>query len=166
MPRVLTLVFCAALAATSAAGEGAATAVEAAAFSVITGGQADLDALRHLNRPLVIFADSADDPAYLEQMRLIEGRWPELADRDVTVIVDTDPAAVSAIRTKLRPRGFAMVLIDKDGTVALRKPFPWDVRELMRAIDRMPDRREEIRNRRAAETTRTQGTGPLPGGSE
>jgi Domain of unknown function (DUF4174) len=149
MPRVLTLVFFAALAATAAAGEGTATAVEAAAFSAIAGGQADLDALRHLKRPIVVFADSPDDPAFMEQMRLIEARWPELAVRDVAVISDTDPVAASAIREKLRPRGFMVVLIDKDGTVALRKPFPWDTRELMRMIDRMPDRREEIRNTRA-----------------
>jgi Domain of unknown function (DUF4174) len=166
MSRVLILLFCAALAASAATGEGAATAVEAAAFSAITGGQADLDALRHLNRPIVVFADSPDDPAFTEQMRLIEGRWPELADRDVVVIADTDPAAASAIRTKLRPRGFMLVLIDKDGTVALRKPFPWDVRELMRAIDRMPDRREEIRNRRADEAALGQGSGPLPDASQ
>jgi hypothetical protein len=149
MSRVLTLVFCAALAATAVAGEGVAAAVEAAAFSAITGSQADLDALRHLNRPIVVFADSPDDPAFTEQMRLIAERWPELAVRDVVVITDTDPAAASAIREKLRPRGFMVVLIDKDGMVALRKPFPWDTRELMRMIDRMPDRREEIRNTRA-----------------
>jgi Domain of unknown function (DUF4174) len=150
MPRVLTLVFCAALAATAAVGEGTATAVGAAAFSAVAADQADLDALRHAKRPIVVFADSPDDPAFTEQMRLIEARWPELAVRDVVVITDTDPAAASAIREKLRPRGFMLVLIDKDGTVALRKPFPWDARELMRMVDRMPDRREEIRNTRAA----------------
>ncbi len=150
MSRVLTLVFCAAIAATTAAGEGTATAVDPAAFSAIAGGQADLDALRHAKRPIVVFADSPDDPAFAEQMRLVESRWPELAVRDVVVITDTDPAARSAIREKLRPRGFMVVLIDKDGTVALRKPFPWDTRELMRMIDRMPDRREEMRNTRAA----------------
>jgi hypothetical protein len=32
-----------------------------------------------------------------------------------------------------------MALIGKDGRVALRKPFPWDVRELSRTIDRMDD---------------------------
>lgn len=166
MRAMMSLVLSALIAASAAAGEGMATQVTPPAFSVTAAVDADLGSMRGAKRPLVIFADSADDPAYLEQMRLIEGRWPELADRDVAVIADTDPAAASAIRTKLRPRGFAMVLIDKDGTVALRKPFPWDVRELMRAIDRMPDRREEVRNLRAAETALRQGTGPLPEASE
>lgn len=99
-------------------------------------------------RPVVVFADTPADPAFAEQMQLLESRWPELAERDVVVITDTDPAAETPARQTLRPRGFALVLVAKDGTVALRKPFPWDVRELTRAIDRMPMRREEIRARR------------------
>jgi len=35
--------------------------------------------------------------------------------------------------------------MDKDGSVALRKPSPWSVREISRAIDKMPSRREEMR---------------------
>ena len=34
--------------------------------------------------------------------------------------------------------------MDKDGQVKLRKPFPWDVREISRAIDKFPLRRQEI----------------------
>ena len=81
-------------------------------------------------------------------MRLLEAFWSELEDRDVVVITDTDPGANSAIREKLRPRGFMLVLIGKDGQIVLRKPTPWDVRELSRTIDKLPLRREEIRNRR------------------
>ena len=99
-------------------------------------------------RPVVVFADTPADPAFREQMQLLESRWPELAERDVVVITDTDPKAATPVRQTLRPRGFALVLIGKDGTIALRKPSPWDVRELMRAIDRMPMRREEIRAQR------------------
>lgn len=101
-----------------------------------------------LKRPVVVFADTPADPAFAEQMRLLEEFWPELAERDVVVITDTDPARESDARTRLRPRGFMFVLIDKDGTVAQRKPFPWSVREISRAIDKMPTRREELRSRR------------------
>jgi hypothetical protein len=38
------------------------------------------------------------------------------------------------------------VLIGKDGRVAQRKPSPWDVREIERAIDKMPLRQQEIRD--------------------
>jgi hypothetical protein len=120
-----------------------------AAMPVVPAAEADLAALKHAARPLVVFADTPDDPAFAEQIRLLSLRWSELAERGVVVIADTDPEAASAVRTALRPRGFSLVLIDRDGLVALRKPFPWDARELMRAIDRMPDRREELRNDRA-----------------
>ncbi|MEM9709036.1 MAG: DUF4174 domain-containing protein [Pseudomonadota bacterium] len=38
-----------------------------------------------------------------------------------------------------------LTLIGKDGTVKLRKPRAWDVRELSRSIDKMPLRQDEIR---------------------
>lgn len=54
------------------------------------------------------------------------------------------------MRQRLRPRGFMLVLIGKDGGVKLRKPVPWDVREISRSIDKFPLRQQEIRDRRAA----------------
>lgn len=116
-------------------------------FIPVPASGISLDALHWKARPVVVFADSPADPAFGEQLRLLEERWPELAERDVVVITDTDPATPSVIRDKLRPRGFMLVLIDKSGQVVLRKPFPWDVRELGRAIDRLPQRQEELRNR-------------------
>lgn len=71
-----------------------------------------------------------------------------LEERDVVVLTDTDPSARAPLRQKLRPRGFALVVIDKDGGVKLRKPTPWSVRELTRTIDKMPTREQEVRERR------------------
>jgi hypothetical protein len=122
---------------------------ESVGFSPVLGSDADLASYLHKARPVIVFADTPDDPAFSEQMRLLAARWEEMAKQDVVVIFDTDPSNPSAVRQRLRPRGFMLVLIDKSGQVALRKPFPWDAREIMRAIDRMPDRREEIRNRKA-----------------
>lgn len=101
-------------------------------------------------RPVVVFADTPADPRFVEQMTLLESRIDDLAVRDVVVIVDTDPDARSELRTKLRPRGFMMVIVGKDGGVKLRKPSPWSVREITRQIDKMPLRQEEIRLKRAA----------------
>lgn len=36
------------------------------------------------------------------------------------------------------------MIIDKDGQVKARKPLPWDAREITRAIDKFPLRRQEI----------------------
>jgi hypothetical protein len=71
-----------------------------------------------------------------------------LRTRDVVVLTDTDPAARSPLRQKLRPRGFMLVLVGKDGGVKLRKPLPWTVREITRTIDKMPIRQREVEERR------------------
>ena len=105
----------------------------------------DLSDFLWVNRPIVVLADSPEDPRFMEQMRLLNKRLPELKDRDVVVITDTDPSAETKLRQKLRPRGFMLVLIGKDGGIKLRKPFPWNVREISRVIDKMPMRQQEMR---------------------
>ena len=100
-----------------------------------------------VKRPLVVFADSPDDPNFIRQLQLLERNPSDLSDRDVLVITDTDPAGKSAIRQKLRPRGFSLVVMDKDGQAKLRKPLPWDVREITHAIDKFPLVRQEALDR-------------------
>ncbi len=100
-------------------------------------------------RPVVVFADTAADPRFTKQLELLDARLDALADRDVVIITDTDPGELSELRRKLRPRGFMLALVGKDGQVKLRKPAPWDVRELTRVIDKMPLRQQELRDRRA-----------------
>ncbi len=96
-------------------------------------------------RPVVVFADTPADPAFQQQMTLLTARIDELVDRDVVIIFDTTRTDISDVRRKLRPRGFMLTLIGKDGGIKLRKPFPWDVRELTRSIDKMPLRKQELR---------------------
>jgi hypothetical protein len=99
-------------------------------------------------RPLVVFAQSQLDPLFIEQLDLLQSRIEELAERDIIIITDTDPQNPSALRTALRPRAFMLTLIGKDGRTAMRKPAPYDVRELSRTIDKMPMRQQEIIDRR------------------
>ena len=66
----------------------------------------------------------------------------------MVVLTDTDPSARSALRLKLRPRGFMLVIIGLDGDVKLLKPFAWDVREISRSIDKMPLRKRELREKK------------------
>jgi hypothetical protein len=99
-------------------------------------------------RPIVVFAQSENDPQFQRQMTLLLERVDELSERDVVIITDTDPDALTDVRQQLRPRGFMLALLGKDGQVKLRKPAPWDVRELSRSIDKMPMRQQEIRDRR------------------
>ncbi|MCF2871941.1 DUF4174 domain-containing protein [Octadecabacter sp. G9-8] len=109
----------------------------------------DIDDFIWLARPVVVFADTPNDPRFRQQMELLAARPDDLADRDVVILTDTDPDARSDLRLRLRPRGFMMVLIGKDGQIELRKPAPWDVREITRSIDKMPLREQEVEDRRA-----------------
>jgi hypothetical protein len=106
-----------------------------------------LEEFHWIKRPIVVFADTPADPRFQEQMALLMARPEPLIERDVVIIIDTDPRAKSAARQTLRPRGFVLTLIGKDGGVFQRKPFAWDVREIIRSIDKMPIRKQEIRDR-------------------
>ena len=119
------------------------TAQTAEPALVVAASEVVLADLIWLKRPVVVFADSPNDPSFVRQMQLLLRNPEDLIDRDVLVITDTDPAGNSAIRQKLRPRGFSLVLMDKDGQAKLRKPLPWDVREISRAIDKFPLRMQE-----------------------
>lgn len=124
--------------------------VESSVFS--TANDATLDSFLWVARPIIVFADSPADPRFQQQLDLLKEGEAILADRDVVVLTDTDPAAKSALRIKLRPRGFQMVLIDKDGGVKLRKPLPRTVREITRIIDTTPLRLREVEELRKNRT--------------
>lgn len=130
------------------------TPAPATGVAPVTASDVVWDDLMYLKRPVVIFADSPNDPNFIRQMELIARDTGQLAARDVIVITDSDPAARSDVRRKLRPRGFSLVLLDKDLRPVIRKPLPWDVREITNAIDKFPLRRQEIQ----------QGTGRAVGG--
>jgi len=119
---------------------------------IMSGETADLSEFKWIKRPLVVFADSPADPRYVQQMEYISDRLEDLEDRDVVVLTDTDPDADSALRERLHPRGFMLVLIGKDGTIYLRKPLPWDVREISRTIDKLPMRQQEVEERRSGDS--------------
>lgn len=118
-------------------------------LQIFEAADADLEEFKWTHRPVVVFADSPADPRFTEQIEMLTERPAELIERDVVVITDTDPDAESAVRRKLRPRGFQLTLIGKDGQVKLRKPSPWSAREISRSIDKMPLRQREIREQKA-----------------
>ena len=133
-------------------------ASEASDLSVVERWQADpatffdgadivLEELRFIARPLIVFADSPNDPDFIEQVRLIEADLSAMAVRDVILILDTDTVNRSDLRNQVRPRGFSLVVMDKDGRVNTRKASPWATREISRQIDTQPLRQQEIRER-------------------
>lgn len=130
---------------TEVVNEPVAEAADAPALPIVDSADVTLDDFLWVKRPIVVFADAAADPRFVEQMRFLESDIEELLLRDVVVMTDTDRKSGSALRKKLRPRGFMLALIDKDGEVKLRKPAPWTVREITRSIDKWPTRQQEIR---------------------
>jgi hypothetical protein len=116
----------------------------------VQAGDVVLSDLLYVNRAVIVFADSPNDPNFIRQMELLARDPAALAERDALLIVDTDPDARSEIRLKFRPRGFSLVLMEKDGTATIRKPLPWDLREITNAIDKFPLRRQEVLERNPA----------------
>ena len=138
-PLVLTALFTGAAAGQSAPEPGMSVLFEEAFTE-------DLSQFQWKKRPVIVFADSENDPAFVEQLELLHASERDLLERDVIVLTDTDPDARNPLRLKMRPRGFMLVLVGKDGGIKQRKPFPWSVREITRSIDKMPMRQREIRD--------------------
>jgi len=127
-----------------------ARAEEVIAFAPVAAAEVVEGDLLYVLRPVIVFADSPNDPAFIRQMELLTRSYDEFAARDVILITDTDPAHPSALRKKLRPRGFSLVLMDKDWKPSIRKPLPWDGREIVNSIDKMPIARSEALERNPA----------------
>ena len=127
-----------------------ARAEEVIAFAPVAAAEVVEGDLLYVLRPVIVFADSPNDPAFIRQMELLARYHAELQARDVILITDTDPANPSSLRKKLRPRGFSLVLMDKDWKPSIRKPLPWDGREIVNSIDKMPIARTEALERNPA----------------
>ncbi len=137
-------------AADGAATDNAAERWQAEPTTIFDASEIELDDFLWLARPVIVFAETERNPDFQRQVQLLQARIGELVERDVVVITDADPSADTELRRKLRPRGFMLAIVGKDGQVKLRKPSPWDVREITRSIDKMPLRQQEIRDRRSA----------------
>ncbi len=149
MKPLLSLVLTALFAASLALAEDAETSDLRDAWDSISMQESDnLNDFLWIARPIVVFADSPADPRFEQQMALLEAGADALKERDIVVLVDTAPAEKGALRKELRPRGFMLALIGKDGGVKLRKASPWNVREISRVIDKMPSRQREVEERR------------------
>lgn len=90
----------------AARSEAPANERPASELRVLPASEADPAEFMWQARPVVIFADTAADPAFTEQLAAVQRDPMPLLLRDVVVITDTDPAANSPWRRQLRPRDF------------------------------------------------------------
>lgn len=114
------------------------------AFAMLPTAVTDLDAFRWKNRPVLLFAPSPDDPAYVEQSASFIAAAEGLLERDIVVLSDTEPREDGALRRRFDVQGFEVLLVGKDGGVKLRKQTPISAEELFAEIDSMPMRRREM----------------------
>ena len=131
--------------------------------------QQTLSTLVDRNRVLLLFAPTALDGRYCQQLDAFEHHEADLRNRDVVVIPliqQAGPRNLSpALRTLQPPRisddeqltirrrfhiaatEFAVILLGKDGGEKLRSTTPITIARLNRTIDAMPMRKEEMRKR-------------------
>ncbi|MEL7258106.1 MAG: DUF4174 domain-containing protein [Pseudomonadota bacterium] len=148
MLRAIITSFLILTAGSLSADESAETSKTTPSEIIFPGESVDLSEFVWKNRPLVVFADSPEDPRFIQQMAFLNEGLDDLRERDVIILTDPNKDSGSALREQLHPRGFMLALIGKDGRIFLRKPLPWDVREITRAIDKLPTRQQEVRDRR------------------
>jgi len=116
-----------------------------------------LDGFLFDTRPLLLFSDTASDPIYEQQLKLLSGDDCGLFKRNVTVInvveneVNTidgytlSPGQSAKFRDQYQADGYKrlIVLVGKDGEVKLRAHMPLSSHDLFKLIDLMPTRRAE-----------------------
>ncbi|SIS91174.1 protein of unknown function [Roseivivax lentus] len=117
---------------------------EAAEFRPLDPGRADFADLRWQARIVVVLADDAADAAFCDQMARLRSAGAGLAERDIIVFTDTDPATRGPLGTRLSDGPFTALLIGKDGGTKRRESAPLAIDDLFATIDAMPMRRREM----------------------
>jgi hypothetical protein len=100
-------------------------------------------------RVLLIAAPASDDPGLVAQAQALNGWRSGAADRDLTTVEiaghtvtgSSDTAAALRAKYRLPTASFMVVLIGKDGHVAIRSFHPIAPATLAGIIDAMPMRR-------------------------
>ena len=122
-----------------------ASILVAAATMPAEAGVGRLDMLKGKARPLVVLSDSRDDPRVARQISAIDHTRAAVTERDIRVLEETRPGGPLRRRLGVARRGFAVVLVGKDGGVKKVWHDPVDPKAIFTIIDRMPMRREEMK---------------------
>ncbi|MBM0748455.1 DUF4174 domain-containing protein [Pantoea eucrina] len=109
-------------------------------FRTLSPASTSLDSYRWKQRPVVIFAPSAQDADYVRQLTLLQQHQQALRERDMVVLSDIRPADNGVLRKALNPAGFEIVLVGKDGGMKLRQTTPVSADALLSLVDSMPMR--------------------------
>jgi hypothetical protein len=122
----------------------------------------ELSEYRWQNRILLVFAPSADFPAYRRYVQEIEGQRQGIQERDLLILRILEQGQSFRGGALLRPEAAAslvqrfgvrrgetrVVLIGKDGGVKLDRAALVPMAEIFGLIDSMPMRRQELKEKR------------------
>ena len=112
--------------------------------------------LRGRSRVVIVFAPDARDPALAAERAALHALTAAADDRDLSVaeVIGAQTSALANGAADLRrrfhapPSRFKVVLIGKDGHLALESARPLPADALAATIDAMPMRQDEMRQRR------------------
>ena len=110
--------------------------------------RSSLDSLKALHgsaRPVVVLSDSRDDPRVAKQISALDHTRPDLDDRNIKVLTEAHPGSKLRKTLGVAERGFAVVLVGKDGSVKKVWRDPVDPKSIFTIIDAMPMRQKEMR---------------------
>ena len=122
-------------------------------------GDNQLKAYLWKNRPLILFSQSPDSPAYRPVLDSLSAYQDEIAERHMVIIeifenglVRSDGKYDSQLNAMTLRQYFSAqkgqltsILIGKDGTLKLRQKYRLHLVEIFSVIDRMPMRQQEMR---------------------
>ena len=118
------------------------------AVGAVTPASAGPDALRALlnrARPVVVLSDAPDDPRVARQVSALDRVRPALDERNIAVLREAGPGGPLREALGVAERGFAVVLVGKDGSVKHVWHDTVDPGRIFTLIDAMPMRRREMR---------------------
>ena len=104
----------------------------------------DLQQLRGKARPVIILSDSRDDPRVAKQISALDHVKPEIDERNISVLSESDRHGALHKSLGVARRGFAVVLVGKDGQVKKIWRDPVNPKQIFTVIDRMPMRQKEM----------------------
>ena len=121
-----------------------ATALIVTALAPALARADQLDDAKGNARPLVVLSDTRDDPRVAKQIRALDRMRRELTDRNMRVLRESRPDGPLRRKLRLEQKGFAGVLVGKDGRVKQGWHDPVDPKKIFTIIDSMPMRQREM----------------------
>ena len=103
-----------------------------------------LDDAKGKARPVVVLSDSRDDPRVAKQIQALDGTRSELSNRNIQVLQEAGSDGPLRKKLGVEKKGFAVVLVGKDGTVKKVWRDPVEPEKIFTIIDAMPMRQNEM----------------------